>query len=78
MDLKRYIIDQGLKLGFSKIGIASAEFQPEYYSRHLNWLRDGRQAEMDYLARAPRMRFDPKIHIRYCPLLRLCFISKCQ
>jgi epoxyqueuosine reductase len=63
MDLKQYIITEGLDLGFSKVGIAPAEYQPVYHDKYLNWLKNGCQAGMDYLEKGARKRFDPKIHI---------------
>lgn len=63
MDLKQYIITEGLNLGFSKIGIAPADYQPVNHDKFLNWLKNGYHAGMDYLERSARKRFDPKIHI---------------
>lgn len=63
MGLKQYVKNEGLRLGFSKIGIASAEYDPEHHNRFIDWLKNGRQAGMNYLERATRNRFDPRLHI---------------
>ena len=72
MDLKRYIIDEGLGLGFSKIGVAPAEYQPVYHNKHINWLKNGYYADMDYLERGTRKRFDPKVHIPAAASVIVC------
>jgi epoxyqueuosine reductase len=63
MKLKQFIIDEGLRLGFSKIGIAPAEYDPEHHNKFLSWLKNSYHAGMSYLERGSRKRFDPRVHI---------------
>jgi epoxyqueuosine reductase len=63
MELKQFIIDEGLRLGFSKIGIAPAEYAPEHHDKFLGWLKNRYHAGMNYLERGARKRFDPRVHI---------------
>lgn len=63
MDLKRFIIDEGLRLGFSKIGFASADYDPERHNKFVGWLKNRYHAGMNYLERGTRQRFDPRVHI---------------
>lgn len=59
MNKKDVIKEDAIKLGFSAVGIAPADYDPVGHDRFLQWLNKGYQAGMDYLLRAPRMRYDP-------------------
>ena len=72
MDLKQYIKSEGLKLGFSKIGIAPAGYQPASHNNFLTWLNNEYQAGMSYLERSTRKRFDPKIHMPNASSVIVC------
>lgn len=63
MDLKRFIVDEGLRLGFSRIGFASADYDPERHNKFVSWLKKRYHAGMNYLERGTRQRFDPRVHI---------------
>jgi epoxyqueuosine reductase len=63
VNLKDAIREEIFKLGFSAFGIAPAEYDPVGHDRLLQWLDRGYQAGMDYMLRAPRMRYDPAIEM---------------
>ncbi len=72
MELKDFIITEARVLGFSKTGIASPEYNPTAHNHFLNWLDNGYHAGMNYLERAARLRFDPKIHLAEAKSVIVC------
>ncbi|MFB3905491.1 MAG: tRNA epoxyqueuosine(34) reductase QueG [Acidobacteriota bacterium] len=56
-ELTSCIREEGLKLGFSAVGVAAAE--PLAGDLFREWLRRGYHAEMAYMARDPERRLDP-------------------
>jgi len=63
MTLKSQIEQAARELGFSAFGVTDAEYDPVGHSKHQNWLSHGYQADMTYLERGPRQRFDPRVHL---------------
>ena len=63
MDLKQYIKNEALRLGFTKAGIARAEYDPIHHNKFIKWLKNDYHAGMSYLERETRKRFDPNIHL---------------
>lgn len=63
MELEQFIKDEALRLGFLKTGVATAEYDPVPHDKFLNWLKNNRHSGMNYLERATRKRFDPKLHL---------------
>ncbi len=72
MDLKEFIIKKARVLGFSKTGVASPEYNPTAHNHFLNWLDNGYNADMNYLERAVRKRFDPMIHFTDAKSVIVC------
>jgi len=72
MDLKRFIADEGLRLGFSRIGFASADYDPERHDKFISWLKKRYHAGMSYLERGIRQRFDPRVHIAGASSVIVC------
>ncbi len=62
-DLKKLINSEALELGFSAVGIAPAEYDPEGHNKLYQWLNSGYQSGMSYMERSPRKRYDLKIHM---------------
>ncbi|MEE9553015.1 MAG: tRNA epoxyqueuosine(34) reductase QueG [candidate division Zixibacteria bacterium] len=62
-DFKEIIKSEALRLGFSAVGIAPAEYDPVGHNNLYQWLLSGYQSGMSYMERAPRKRYDPKIHM---------------
>ena len=56
--LARQIKAWGYELGFQQIGITGTELGPDE-TRLLNWLREGRHGEMEYMARHGTKRSRP-------------------
>lgn len=63
MELKTFIKEEALRLGFLKTGVAAAEYDPVHHDKLLNWVKNGYHAGMNYLERETRKRFDPAIHL---------------
>lgn len=63
MELKEFIKEEALRLGFLKTGIAAAEYDPVHHDKLLNWVKNQYHAGMNYLERETRKRFDPAIHL---------------
>jgi epoxyqueuosine reductase len=78
MDLKQAIKDDAIQLGFSAIGIAKAEYDPISHNRYLRWLDKGNQADMKYLERGVRQRFDPKVTLPTAKSVIVCALNYYQ
>src|SRR5260370_18419163 len=52
--------DSALRLGFALVGFASIKRLAHRESFFLQWLAEGRAGEMQWLAREPERRFDPR------------------
>ncbi len=52
-----------MESGFTAFGVAPAVYDPVGHDRLLLWLRNGYQAGLNYMERADRKRYDPKIHL---------------
>ena len=63
MELEVRIKAEAKRLGFDLVGIAKPAYSPVDHDRLLNWLADGYQAEMSYMARSPRRRSDPRLFL---------------
>jgi epoxyqueuosine reductase len=63
MDLKEFIKNEASRLGFTKTGVAAADYDPVHHNKFMGWLKKQHQAEMDYLERETRKRFDPRVHL---------------
>ena len=65
--LESQIKEQARQLGFTLVGITTAE-PPPHFPAYEHWLEMGRQASMDYLseARARARRADPKLILPGC------------
>ncbi len=63
MELKQFIKNEASRLGFNKIGIARAEYDPIHHNKFNKWLKNEYHAGMSYLERETRQRFDPRIHL---------------
>ena len=59
-DLKALIVDKARALGFDLARVAPAELAERYRLAFDDFLADGRQGDMDWLARTPERRTDPK------------------
>ncbi len=55
------IKEQAIGLGFSKVGIVPATALTEEGARLSEWLARGFQGRMDYMAREPEKRIDPRL-----------------
>ena len=55
------IKEKALEIGFDKVGIARAEDLPEERERLEEWLANGFQAEMSWMAREPEKRANPQL-----------------
>jgi epoxyqueuosine reductase len=75
MDLKQYIIQEASGIGFTKAGIASAEYDPIHHNKYLEWLDSEHQAGMSYLERETRKRFDPGIHLPGASSVIVCSLN---
>jgi epoxyqueuosine reductase len=72
MDLKQVINEEAFRLGFSAIGVAPADYDPLRHNEFLRWLDNGYHADMKYLERGQRTRFDPKIHLPSAKSVIIC------
>ena len=63
MNLKSQIAQAARQLGFSALGVTGVEYDPVGHSKHIEWLNRGYQADMTYLERGSRQRFDPRVHL---------------
>src|SRR5512137_832105 len=75
MDLKSLIADDAYSLGFSAVGVAHADYDPKGHDRLLRWLEKGYNAEMKYMARETRQRFDPRIHLPNANSVIICALN---
>jgi epoxyqueuosine reductase len=64
--LKRALTDYAAELGFNACGIAAADALDAELECHRQWLAGDYQAGMDYLARAPERRYDPRALLPQC------------
>ncbi len=60
MPLEELIRSKTAELGFERFGITSAEPIPENEERFQKWLAGGYQGQMDYMAKEPSRRQDPR------------------
>jgi len=72
MDLKQFIKNEALRLGFTKTGIAPAEYDPIRHSKFIKWLKNDFHAGMSYLEKEKRKRFDPSIHLADAESVIVC------
>jgi epoxyqueuosine reductase len=75
MNLRDAIKKEAFGLGFSAVGIASADYDPVSHDRLLRWLDNGYQAGMDYMKRATRKRYDPKLHLSDAKSIIACALN---
>ncbi len=75
MDFKSLISDEAYRLGFSALGVASADYDPRGHEHLLRWLEKGYSAEMKYMARETRQRFDPRIHLPTARSVIICALN---
>ena len=75
MNLKQAIKSEAYQLGFSAFGVASADYDPVGHNRHLRWIDKGYQADMGYLARGSRQRFDPKVILPSAKSAMVCALN---
>src|SRR5579859_3813043 len=59
-DLKSLIVDKALALGFDVARVAPGALAERYRLAFDNFLANGRQGDMDWLARTPERRTDPR------------------
>ncbi len=78
MDLKQVIKAEGYSLGLSAIGVAKAEYNPIGHNRYLRWLDSGNQADMKYLERGVRQRFDPRVTLPTAKSVIVCALNYYQ
>ncbi len=69
------IAEEAARLGFSAFGVGPAEYEPIGHNRLLRWLEKGYHADMKYMERATRKRFDPKIHLPGAKSVIICALS---
>ncbi len=62
--LKEKIKEKALEIGFSHVGFSRAEKLPD--APLLNWLTQGYQGTMEYMARSPEIRLDPSLFFSDC------------
>jgi len=72
MDLKEFIKKEASRLGFTKTGVASADYDPVHHNKFLCWLKNQYQSEMKYLERETRKRFDPRVHLPEASSVIIC------
>lgn len=60
MTLTERIKNHAVELGFDVVGVASAKRAPKADAFH-DWISEGHHADMDWLARNPERRADPRI-----------------
>jgi epoxyqueuosine reductase len=75
MNLKPAISEEAFRHGFSALGVASADYDPVGHSRLLQWLARNYHADMRYLERSTRKRFDPKIHLPHAKSVIICSLN---
>src|SRR5512138_624432 len=75
MSLKEKIRAMALELGFSACGFARVDYDPILHSHFVNWLDGGYLADMDYLKRGHRLRFDPRIHMPQAKSAIVCALN---
>jgi epoxyqueuosine reductase len=75
MDLKQMIAEEAARLGFSAFGVAPADYDPIGHNRLLRWLEKAYHADMKYMQRATRKRFDPKIHLPNARSVIVCALN---
>jgi epoxyqueuosine reductase len=78
MNLKQTIASEACQLGFSAFGVASADYDPVGHNRHLRWIDKGYQADMGYLERGIRQRFDPKVTLPTAKSVIVCALNYYQ
>jgi epoxyqueuosine reductase len=75
MNIKNAIREEAFRLGFSAFGIAPADYDPVGHDKFLQWLNRGYQAGMDYMLRAPRMRYDPGLGMSFPGSVIVCALN---
>ena len=67
MSLKDQIVAEAKRLGFNLVGVTRPD-PPPHYDVYENWLRSGRQGEMEYLSTQParQRRVDPRLILPEC------------
>lgn len=75
MNIKDAIREEAFKLGFSAVGMAPADYDPVGHDKILQWLNKGYQAGMDYMLRAPRMRYDPGLGMSFPGSVIVCALN---
>jgi epoxyqueuosine reductase len=75
MSLKQSISDEAFRLGFSAFGVAPANYEPIGHNHLLRWLDRNYNADMKYMERATRKRFDPKIHFPVAKSVIICALN---
>jgi len=64
--LKQELAERASALGFDACAIAAADALDAELANHIQWLARDYQANMDYLARNPRHRYDPRALLPEC------------
>lgn len=75
MTLKDEIHAEALSLGFSACGFANAAYDPMLHSRFTGWIENRYQADMKYMERSTRQRFDPRIHLPQAQSVIICSLN---
>lgn len=75
MTLKDRIIDEAINVGFSAARVTDVEYDARNHNRFLRWLERGYSAGMNYLQRATRQRFDPRLHLADANSAIVCAIN---
>jgi epoxyqueuosine reductase len=75
MNLEQKIASEAYQLGFSAFGVTSANYDPIGHNRHLRWIDKGYQADMRYLERGIRQRFDPRITLPSAKSVIICGLN---
>ena len=75
MILKEDIRNAALGLGFSTCGFADANYDPTRHGRLVDWLGRNLNAEMKYMERNHRQRFDPRVHLPNAKSVIVCSMN---
>ncbi len=74
-NIKTAIIEKAFELGFSAIGVTSAEYDPVGHNQFEQWLSKGYHSEMEYLENDTRRRFDPTLHLADAKSVIACAVN---